>query len=173
MLQEQITPKWQWFKATKFCSGTQSLVARLGGSVQLLSMWRPCGVPPDWHSLPHSPRSRQRNGGQAPVIHCCHGKGPISFYSYESQITSSNFKRTRKHHPPMFWDGEGNSVLVSNNNVFHNFALVVKNPLANAGDTRDVGSIPGSRTAPELGHGNQLQYACLENPMDWGDWQAT
>ena len=107
------------------------------------------------------------------MIHCCHGKGPISFYSYESQITSSNFKRTRKHHPPMFWEGEGNSVLVSNNNVFHNFALVVKNPLANAGDTRDVGSIPGSRRSPEGGHGNQLQYSCLEDPMDRATRWAT
>ena len=95
------------------------------------------------------------------------GRDPdISFYSYESQMTSSNFKRTGKHHSPMFREGEGNSVLVSNNNVFHNFALVVKNPLANAGDTRDVGSIPGSRRSPEGGHGNRLQYSCLENPMD-------
>ena len=35
----------------------------------------------------------------------------------------------------MFREGEGNSVLVSNN-VFHNFALVIKNPPANAGNTR-------------------------------------
>ena len=41
--------------------------------------------------------------------------------------------------------------------------LVVKNPPANAGDTRDVGSIPGSGRSPEGGHGNPLQYSCLEN----------
>ena len=51
-------------------------------------------------------------------------------------------------------------------------ALVVKNPLANAGDTRDVGSIPGSRRFPGGGHGNPLQYSCLENPMDRGAWRA-
>ena len=52
-------------------------------------------------------------------------------------------------------------------------ALVIKNPLANAGDTRDAGSIPGSGRSPRGGHGNPLQSSCLENPMDRGAWQAT
>ena len=52
-------------------------------------------------------------------------------------------------------------------------ALVVKNPAANAGDIRDVGSIPGSGRSPEEGNGNPLQYSCLENPMDRGTWGAT
>ena len=52
-------------------------------------------------------------------------------------------------------------------------ALVVKNPPANAGDIRDAGSIPGSGRSPGGGHGNPLQYPCLENPMDRGAWQAT
>ena len=51
-------------------------------------------------------------------------------------------------------------------------ALVVKNPPADAGDLRDLGSIPGSGRSPEGGHGNPLQYSCLENPMDRGGWQA-
>ena len=42
-------------------------------------------------------------------------------------------------------------------------ALVVKNLPANAGDIRDVGSIPGSERSPGGGHGNPLQYSCLEN----------
>ena len=46
---------------------------------------------------------------------------------------------------------------------------VVKNLPANA---RDVGSVPGSRRSPGGGNGNPLQYSCLENPMDRGDWQA-
>ena len=50
--------------------------------------------------------------------------------------------------------------------------LVVKNPPASAGDARDVGSIPGSGRSPGEGHGNQLQYSCLENPMDRGAWWA-
>jgi len=50
--------------------------------------------------------------------------------------------------------------------------LVVKNPPANAGD-RDAGLIPGLGRSPGEGHGNPLQYACLENPMDRRDWWAT
>ena len=44
--------------------------------------------------------------------------------------------------------------------------LVVKNPPTIAGDIRDVGSIPGSGRSPGEGHGNPLQFSCLENPMD-------
>ena len=50
--------------------------------------------------------------------------------------------------------------------------LVVNNLPANAGDTRDAGSIPGSDRSPGGGHGNPLQYSCLENPMDRGAWWA-
>ena len=52
-------------------------------------------------------------------------------------------------------------------------ALVVKNPPANAGDIRDMGSVPGSERSPGEGKGNPLQYSCLENPMDRGAWWAT
>ena len=40
----------------------------------------------------------------------------------------------------------------------------------NAGDTGDKGSIPGLGRSPGGGHGNPLQYSCLENPMDRGAW---
>ena len=49
--------------------------------------------------------------------------------------------------------------------------IVIKNP-ADAGDVRDPGLIPGSGRSPGGGQGNQLQYSCLENPMDRGAWQA-
>ena len=49
---------------------------------------------------------------------------------------------------------------------------MVKNPPANAGDVRDMGSIPGSGRSPGRGHGNPLQYSCLENSMDRGFWWA-
>ena len=54
-------------------------------------------------------------------------------------------------------------------------ALVVKNPPVNAGETRDIGlKIPMiQRRFPGAGHGNPLQYSCLENPMDRGAWLAT
>ena len=47
-------------------------------------------------------------------------------------------------------------------------ALVVKNPPANAGDLRDVGSIPESKRSPGEGNGSPLQYSCLENSKDRG-----
>ena len=50
---------------------------------------------------------------------------------------------------------------------------MVKNPPANGGDVRGVGSIPGSGRSPGEGHGNPLQYSCLKNPMDRGAWWAT
>ena len=50
---------------------------------------------------------------------------------------------------------------------------MVKNPPANAGDTGDIGLIPGSGRSPGGGHGNPLQYSCLENSMDRGAWWAT
>ena len=50
-------------------------------------------------------------------------------------------------------------------NVLVVVALVVKNPSASAGDLRDADSIPGSGKSPEGGHGNPLQYSCLENPL--------
>ena len=52
-------------------------------------------------------------------------------------------------------------------------ALVVKNLSANAGDLRDADLISGSGRSPGGGHGNPLQYSCLENPMDRGAWWAT
>ena len=50
--------------------------------------------------------------------------------------------------------------------------MVVKNLPANAGDIRDVSSIHGSGKFPGEGHGNPLQYSCLENPMDRGAREA-
>ena len=52
-------------------------------------------------------------------------------------------------------------------------AMVVKNTPANAGESRDMGSIPGWGRSPGGGHSNPLQYSCLANPMDRGAWRAT
>ena len=49
---------------------------------------------------------------------------------------------------------------------------VVKNLPANAGDSREVGSILGSERFPREENGNPLQYPCLENSMDGGTWWA-
>ena len=50
---------------------------------------------------------------------------------------------------------------------------MVENPPANAGDSRDAGSIPELGRCPGVGSGNLLQYSCLKNSMDRGAWQAT
>ena len=52
-------------------------------------------------------------------------------------------------------------------------ALVVKNPPANAEAARDTGSISSSGRSPGEGHGNPLQYSCLEYLMERGTWWAT
>ena len=51
--------------------------------------------------------------------------------------------------------------------------IVLKNPPAKVGDTRDSSSIPGLGRSPGGGNGNPLQYSFLENPMDRGAWRAT
>ena len=50
---------------------------------------------------------------------------------------------------------------------------MVKNQPANTGDLRDEGSFPGLGGSLGGGHGNQLQYSCLENPRGRGAWRAT
>ena len=50
---------------------------------------------------------------------------------------------------------------------------MVNNLLANAGDLRDRGSIPGLERSPGVGNGSPLQYSRLENPMDRRAWWAT
>ena len=52
-------------------------------------------------------------------------------------------------------------------------ALMVKYPPANAGDTRNAGSVPGLGRSPGRGNSNPFQYACLKNPMARGGWRAT
>ena len=49
---------------------------------------------------------------------------------------------------------------------------MIKNPLANAEATGDIGLIPESGRSPRGGNGNPLQYSCLENPMDRESWWA-
>ena len=50
--------------------------------------------------------------------------------------------------------------------------LSSKESTCDAGATEDAGSIPGLGGSPGQGHGNPLQYFCLENPKDRGAWRA-
>ena len=49
---------------------------------------------------------------------------------------------------------------------------MVKNPADNAGDPRDIGSIPGLRRSLGVANGNSVQYSCLEDSMDRGAWDV-
>ena len=80
------------------------------------------------------------------------------------------------------WAGEQAQLADSNRHTMHLMPVSrgcaflkarVKNPPANAGDTRDVGSIPEWGGSPGGGCGNPCQCSCLENPVDRGAWQAT
>ena len=51
-------------------------------------------------------------------------------------------------------------------------ALAVKNPPVNAGDIRDMDSVPESGRSPGGGHSHPVHYSCLERPRDRGAWQA-
>ena len=57
-------------------------------------------------------------------------------------------------------------------NLASQVALMVKDPPANAEDLRDTGSNPRLERFPGGGHGNPLQYSCLDNPMDGEAWCA-
>ena len=50
---------------------------------------------------------------------------------------------------------------------------LVKNSAENAGDARELGSIPGSGRSPGVRNGSPLQYSCQETSLDRGDWRAT
>ena len=57
--------------------------------------------------------------------------------------------------------------------MYSSFGANSKESVSNAEDSRDAGLIPGSGRSPGGGHGNLLQYSCLENPMERGVWLAT
>ena len=68
------------------------------------------------------------------------------------------------------WSWKKNRVGIGRDGWASKVVLVVKNPLANAGDTGHRGSIPGLGRSPGGGNGNPLQYSCLENLLDKGAW---
>ena len=73
---------------------------------------------------------------------------------------------------PILFRVEPCNAVFSVSNRASQLTLVVKNLPANAGDIKDPGSIPGPRRSLGGGHGNTLQYFCLENSMDTGAWWA-
>ena len=66
-----------------------------------------------------------------------------------------------RNHMDSGWWGKGNSDWLG-----FPGGSVGKESACNAGDAEDSGSIPGLRRSPGGGHGNPLQYSCLEDPTD-------
>ena len=67
---------------------------------------------------------------------------------------------------PAMWETQVQSLGRGNPMEKGTMVLVVKNLPVNAGDIRDVGSIPGWGRFPGVGDGHPFQYSCLENSMD-------
>ena len=113
---------------------------------------------------------------------------PLSYFSFLRQLAGSAnkyqkypatfLKKTLLQMRSFLWTDfrfhrKENIKLIFFSIIYLLIGLVVKNPPTNAGDLRDTGSIPRLRRHPVEGHGNPLQYSCLENPMDRGAWWAT
>ena len=98
-----------------------------------------------------SPVDRTVSGTQEPIT-----GGVLAEVNQLSRVSEGD---ANLQHLPIFWGFSGGAM--------------VKNLRANAGDTGDTGSIPGSGRSPAEGNGNPLQYSCLNNPMDKGEWWAT
>ena len=81
-----------------------------------------------------------------------------------------------KYYPNFFKNTSNDTSIICKwlwSNRASQVVAVVKNPPANAGDVREVGSVRRSGRSPGEGNGSPLQYSCLENPMDRGAWRAT
>ena len=79
---------------------------------------------------------------------------------------SSHLKLSPGHSPKNNWFCPRG--MLGNSSAYINMHLD-----ANVGNIRDTSSVPGPGRSPGGGHGNPLQYSCLENPVDRGAWQTT
>ena len=115
-------------------------------------------------SLPGS-ASRVRRGGQDPKCAGASGGGDLG-----GDVTSRGAAGGRAN-PADSQERSGSSFLLQVRSGFPG-GLVEKSPPAGAGDERHAGSISGWGRSSAGGHGNPLQYSCLETPMDRGAWRA-
>ena len=114
----------------------------------------------DLGSIPGSGRSPGEGNG-SPLQYSCLGN-PTDKGAWRATVHEVTKSRTRLrdyHHVYLCVDV---CIICASQE-----ALVVKN-LPNAGDLKDAGPIPGLGRSLGEGHGNPLQYSCLESPMDRG-----
>ena len=91
-----------------------------------------------------------------------HLLGTCIVFSKHSWVLPSNFMTKYRNSVSCLVPWHSNLL----SNIISVVALVVKNPPANVGDIRDADSVPGLGRSSGGGHGNPLQYSCLENSMD-------
>ena len=124
---------------------------------------------------------KKQNGNKVVIV-------TVTFYCLPQLFTCRTCKGRRQEKPRMPWElGESVAVLILWGRDWDSWKCLgltgsslrtsqvaqwIKNPPAVHQTQADVGSIPGSGRSPEGGHGNPLQYSCLENPMDRGAWWA-
>ena len=108
-------------------------------------------------------RSQSPNGSK--ILNCSPASWPARTSQRESEVDwTGKIPRTGLRRKPV--KAFQAALVVKNNNNNNNLPV-------NAGDIRDVGSIPWSGKSPGGGHGNPFQYSCLENLMDRGEaWAA-
>ena len=98
-----------------------------------------------------------------------HLLGTCIVFSKHSWVLPSNFMTKYRNSVSCLVPWHSNLL----SNIISVVALVVKNPPANVGDIRDADSVPGLGRSSGGGHGNPLQYSCLENPVNRGSWRST
>ena len=130
---------------------------------------RPHGLQPTRLLHPWDSPGKNTGAGCHFLLQCVKVKSEIEVL--QSCLTCSNPRDCSLPGSSIHGIFPGKSTGVGCHCLLHHMVLVVKNPPAKAGDIRDTGMIPGSERYPGEGNGNPLQYACLENPMDSGDWQ--
>ena len=129
-----------------------------------------------WSGLPRPPPGDLPIPGIEPASPCLlHWRWILSpWVTGDFQTGTINWGVTF-HHPALSFLSTGGVLFryIKSSDLCYPRALVTENPSANAGDVRDTGSNSGSERSPGGGHGNPLQYPCLENPTDRGAWLAT
>ena len=90
----------------------------------------------------------------------------VEYFLYAINANSFSIKEKQ------LWTSSGLDFAFQCRGTGPQMALVARNLLANAGDSREAGSVPGLGRSPGGGNSNPLQYSRWENRMDRGGWQA-